>query len=264
MRDARLPKAPSQNGGVNGVLCRRAFGEFVQQAPCISLSTLVEQYFDPRIRNIGHCGFRPYVAKSDDDGLRRLRIVPLGAEPNHFRREHYRGRIRMPSILDSLERIVAPAHCAEVRGVLNRRYCRVLWMRRQRRSKPSSVRVEIETRRRRAVLRHRPVDSWKPGPQCLGQSELIQELADATIPSRWRRNRRIGREMMRLNAGDRPRIADNLHAIGVQEHLARLHHIGPITAVMDGVSHRTRNAQRRSSVAVSRFRLRSSWNRPLE
>ena len=120
MRNTRLPKASGQNSGIDGVLCERAFGELVQQAPCISLSTLVEQYFDPRIRNIGHCGFGPYVAKSDEDGLGRLRIVPLGVEPNHFRREHCRGGNRMPGILDSLERIVAPAHGAKVGGVLNR------------------------------------------------------------------------------------------------------------------------------------------------
>ena len=83
--DAGLPKTSGQNGGINGVLCRRAFGKFVQEASRVSLSTMVEQYLDPRIRYVGYRGSRPDVSKSDEDGLRRLRIVPLGVKPNHLR-----------------------------------------------------------------------------------------------------------------------------------------------------------------------------------
>ena len=45
--DAGLPETPSQDGGIDGVLCRRAFGELIQQAPRIALSTMVEQHLDP-------------------------------------------------------------------------------------------------------------------------------------------------------------------------------------------------------------------------
>ena len=237
VRDAGLAKAPSQNRSIDGILCRRAFAELVQQPPCIAVATMVEQYLDPRICDSGERSSGTEVTKSLEYGLGRLRIIPLGVKPDHFRRQHRRDRIRVPGIVDTLECVVASAHRAEVGGILDRRYGGIFGMRRQRRAKPGSVCVEIETRRRRAVLRHCPVNARKPRPQCLCQPKLCQQLADAAIAGRWRRDRCIRREVPRLDTGNRAWIADDLHAIRVQKHLGRLHGFGAIALSIPSFSY---------------------------
>ena len=88
VRDAGFTKAPGQNRSIDGVLCRRALGESVQEPPCIVLAVMVEQYFNPRICDIGNRRSGAEVTKLIEYGLGCFRIVPLGVKPDHLRRQH--------------------------------------------------------------------------------------------------------------------------------------------------------------------------------
>ena len=118
MRDAGCPKAPGQDGGVDRVLRRRPLGKLVEEAPCIAVSVMIEQHLDPRIRNVGYRGFRPGVAEPGEHLLCLVRIVPFGVEPDHLRREHRRGLIRLPGIPNPLKGIIETAHGAQISGIL--------------------------------------------------------------------------------------------------------------------------------------------------
>ena len=93
---ARFPKTAGQDGRVDGVLRRRAFGKLFEEAPRIVLATVLEQHLDPRVGDVGYRGLRSDLAESGEHGFGRLQLFPFGMEPDHLHRQYRRARVRPP------------------------------------------------------------------------------------------------------------------------------------------------------------------------
>ena len=196
---------------------------------------------------LGYCGLRPALTEPGEYGLGVFQLFPLGVESDQLYRQHRRGRIRPPGIPNPPKCVVEVSDRLEIGRILEGGNGHILRMRRQDRSKPGPPGVEIEAWHRRPVLLHRAVNSRQTRPQRLRQPKLSQKLADAAIAGRRGRNRRVRGKVVKLDTGYRPGVADDLHPIGVEKHLGRLHHLGAIAAVMDGVDQRL--AERRNRIA---------------
>ena len=114
----------------------------------------------------------------------------------------------------------------------------VLRVRRQRGLKHGPLLVEVEARRRRTVLFHRPEHLRQPGQPSLRQPELLQELSDAPVAGGRGSHLGVRDQVPVLDAGNGPRIADDLHPTRKEVDLRRLRLIDVVSAVVHRVDER--------------------------
>src|SRR6218665_1197451 len=130
-----------------------------------------------------------------------------------------------------------------MRDILKRKNRLILWMNREYDAEEPPRLIEIEPGGGRTILFHRSPDRGDTRAAPLSQPQLFQQLPDTAITCwyGWQRRRAI--QMLDFNARYRPRIADDLHPVGVEIDLDRLLNAF-IRTVIDGIHQSFAQSQR--------------------